>query len=324
MTYLLADIGGTNARFALAEPGTLGRADCIRVVQKLKVADYDTPEQAVEAYLKASDCQPTAACIAVAGPVTGDAFTFTNSPWQFSAKAMAQRFGMKQVKVINDFQAQALGLPFIQSGALTQIGGPEPESESKDQANKIVLGPGTGLGFGGLIRSGNQWQAVTGEGGHVSFAPQDALDLELLRLYWQQHGGRISYERILAGFGLEQLYALMGQALNWDQDALPASEITRLALAAEPHAMDCAKRYLRHLGSYAGDMAMVFTSLGGVYLTGGVALALEPLLGLGDLRAGFEDKGRISHIPQQSPIYLIKTDETPFLGALYSLEESLA
>lgn len=324
MTYLLADIGGTNARFALAEPGSLGQAGCVTRVQKLKVADYDRPNDAVAAYLEAVDVQPTAACIAVAGPVTGDVFKFTNSPWVFSAQGLAQQFGMSRVKVINDFQAQALGLPFIQTSDLSQIGGP---AENDAQANKIVLGPGTGLGFGALIHHADtegtsHWEAVTGEGGHVSFAPQDALDLEILSLYWQLQGGRISYERILAGFGLEQLYRLMSQALGWGQATLPASEITRLALAAEPKALACAKRYLRHLGSYAGDMSMVFTSLGGVYITGGVALALEPLLGLGDLRAGFEDKGRISHIPQGCPLYLIKTDETPFLGALYSLEDS--
>lgn len=328
---LLADIGGTNARFALAraDSGLAGlngnAADTpdvgqetkpkIEALTKLKVADFATPGEAVAAYLSQTGAKPVAACIAVAGPVTGDHFQFTNSPWAFSAQGLADQFGLSLVKVINDYEAQALGLPFLQPEALTQIGGLAPDPASP----RVILGPGTGLGIGALVTDKGHYAAVQGEGGHISFAPQDAFEAELLARYWREHH-RISAERLLAGFGLEALYRLMNPELA----PLKAADIAQqaLELPASP-ARTVALRYLRMLGSYMGDLCLIFTAYGGMYLTGGVAQGLKPLLSEGSLRAGFEFKGRMAHIPQRTPIFLIETDETPFYGTLYALMDAL-
>lgn len=321
---LLADIGGTNARFAVAElpsgaltpvSGPQDQPPRIQALRKLKVADYATPGDAVAAYLRETGARPFAACIAVAGPVTGDYFQFTNSPWAFSAQGLADQFGFSLVKVINDYEAQALGLPFLPQSALTQIGG----QPADPLGPRVILGPGTGLGIGALIHDKGHYAAVQGEGGHISFAPQDSFEAELLARYWREHH-RISAERLLAGFGLEALYRLMNPELA----PLKASAIAEQALteAASP-ARRVALRYLRMLGSYMGDLCLIFTAYGGMYLTGGVAQGLKPLLAEGSLRTGFEYKGRLSHIPQRAPIFLIETDETPFYGALYALMDAL-
>ncbi len=321
---LLADIGGTNARFALAnakavsdETTPLGQESKpkIKALTKLKVANYTTPAEAIAAYLSQTGAKPEAACIAVAGPVTGDHFHFTNSPWAFSAKGLAAQFGLSLVKVINDYEAQALGLPFLQPDVLTQIGG-RPAAPA---APRVILGPGTGLGIGALVTDQGHYAAVQGEGGHISFAPQDAFEAELLARYWREHH-RVSAERLLAGFGLEALYRLMNPELA----PLSAADIAAQALTdpASP-ARAVALRYLRMLGSYMGDLCLIFTAYGGMYLTGGVAQGLKPLLAEGSLRAGFEYKGRMSHIPERTPIFLIETDETPFYGALYALMDAL-
>jgi glucokinase len=321
---LLADIGGTNARFAVAElpsgaltpvSGPQDQPPSIQALRKLKVADYPTPGDAVAAYLRETGARPFAACIAVAGPVTGDYFQFTNSPWAFSAQGLADQFGFSLVKVINDYEAQALGLPFLPQSALTQIGG----QPADPLGPRVILGPGTGLGIGALVHDKGHYAAVQGEGGHISFAPQDAFEAELLARYWREHH-RISAERLLAGFGLEALYRLMNPELA----PLKASAIAEQALSdpASP-ARRVALRYLRMLGSYMGDLCLIFTAYGGMYLTGGVAQGLKPLLAEGSLRTGFEYKGRLSHIPQRAPIFLIETDETPFYGALYALMDAL-
>ena len=328
MKWLVADIGGTNARFALwqreeQKRGQKGQPEGqLTGIRTLSVAHYTSFEDALEDYLQG--IQPDAACFAVAGPViTGPImdtdFTFTNSPWQISCPLIKARFGFKVLHLINDFTAQSWALAELDLSALMQIGGGMRNTE----APRVALGPGTGLGVGALIKAQGHWTPVSGEGGHMGFKPHDALDLELLKLYWQETP-RISDEKMLAGFGLETLYRLICTIEGHKIKALSAKQIITQALEAkEPFALKVVDRHLYHLGALAGDLALLFSAYGGVYLSGGIASALAPRLKTGHLREGFENKDRLKAMIKDIPIYLVKDDKAALLGAVRALEAQL-
>ena len=202
---LIADIGGTNARFALTGPD--GRPTGVR---KLRVADYPGPVEAARAYLAGRPVRE--AVLAVATPVTSDRVAFTNSPWVFSIRDSQAALGLDRLEVINDFTAQALAVPWLTEGERRQIGSGAPVP---GQAIGVI-GPGTGLGVGGLVPVGDRWQPLPGEGGHVSFAAHDAVDVAILAEL-RKRFEHVSNERVLSGPGLVNLAmalaALEGETL---------------------------------------------------------------------------------------------------------------
>jgi glucokinase len=190
---LLADIGGTNARFALAEPGGMPVEE-----RHLLVRDFAKPSDAIDAYL--GDNRVTEAVIAVATPIEGDEIRFTNSHWAFSIEGLRRRHGLSQLAVINGFVAQALAMPHLAAHELEQMGG-----GAGSPARPIsVLGPGTGLGVSALIPGRGGWTALPTESGHVSFAPADAREQAVLD-HLRQQFGHVSNERVLSGQGLLNL-----------------------------------------------------------------------------------------------------------------------
>jgi glucokinase len=288
-TTLVADIGGSNSRFALANSS--GDLEHILVIENDTVADLDA---AVARYLEETEARPRAATLAVAGPVGGEEVVLTNrTNWRLRHGEFAKRFGFSQLRVLNDFEAVAWALPHLGAAHTRPLGTPVEAREGV----KVVLGPGTGLGVAALLPADGRWHVIASEGGHASFGPQ-ALDETAMFAKLREECGAISAETVLSGPGLVRLArALDPQAGRHEPETIVAS-----ALAREPSAHAAARMFVRLLGRFAGGLALTFKALGGVYITGGVAGGLGPLLDEPQFRTAFE-----AHPPHESLLRTIPT-----------------
>ena len=319
---LLADVGGTNARFALeSAPGQIG---CIDV---LPCADYPTLAAALQAYLAAP--APLAAgrvrhaAIAIANPVTGDLVRMTNHHWEFSIEALRQECGFDTLLVENDFSALARALPYLDAGQKRQkrqVGG------GTARAHRAIglLGAGTGLGVSGLVPCGQGWSALRSEGGHVTFSPANDIEIAILRFAWGRFE-HVSAERLLSGVGLELIYSALAWHTGQRDDKLAAAEITRRALADE-----CAlcnqviDVFCGMLGTVAGNLAVTLGAQGGMYIGGGIVPRLGARFDASPFRSRFEQKGRFVAYLAQVPTFVITADYPAFLGVSAILAETLA
>jgi glucokinase len=249
--------------------------------------------------------------IAVAGPVEGDEIQLTNCPWIVKPRQMLAHLGLSDIIVLNDFEAQALSVVALGDEHIERIGGGEPEP----RAGRVVLGPGTGLGVAGLIHALDHWIPVRGEGGHMDIGPRTPRDFEVFP-HIETIEGRISGEQILCGRGLVNVYRAVAAADGRPAPFTRPAEITAAALAkADPVAEEALELFVTCLGRTAGDLALVFMSRGGVFLTGGIAQKIVPALKAGNFRAAFEDKAPHSALMRSMPVYVI----THPLGALAGL-----
>ncbi|SEO66462.1 glucokinase [Aquisalimonas asiatica] len=308
---LIGDVGGTNARFALVAPGAV-QPEAIRA---LPCADFAGITDAVHAYLGDVDAdQPHEACLAFACPVHDDAIRMTNNHWRFSRRAVQAELGLQRFKVINDFTAQALGVPHVAADQLVPIGGGEADPASA----RLVIGPGTGLGMAGVVPGRRNWIPLTTEGGHVAFAPTDAYETEVLRAFRSRYG-RVSVERILCGQGLLELYRTHTQINGLTPDYTAPAEVTAGADAGDPVASAVVDRFLKILGDVCGDAALALGARGGVYLGGGIVPRLLDRLPGSGFRAAFTDKGRMSDYTAGIPTLVVTAEWTGLLGAAEAL-----
>jgi glucokinase len=295
---LIGDIGGTNARFAIivdanSEPGET------RVVQTANYASIDDAIQ--EAVLDHTSLRPRSAVLAVAGPVDSDEIALTNCPWVVRPKAMFETLGLSDIVVLNDFEAQALAVAALGEEHMEKIGSGEPEPT----AGRVVLGPGTGLGVAGLIHACHKWIPVPGEGGHMDIGPRTERDREIFP-HLEPIEGRISGEQILCGRGLVNSYRAIAIADGKEARFTTPAEITAAALdKSDPIAVEALDFFVTALGRTAGDLALVFMSRGGVYLTGGIAQKIVPALKTGNFREAFEDKAPHRELLRSMPVYVI-------------------
>ena len=315
---LLADIGGTNARFALARPGGIPER-----IETLPVAAHGSLEEAATAYLAAhgGGARPVRAALAVAAPVTGDAVALTNHPWRFSQRALAGALGVTSVSVRNDFEALALALPHLQPGDLRPLGGGSGGGDAVVHAPRAVLGPGTGLGMAILVWSGGAWTAVAGEGGHVDFGPADDAEVELLRALLREFG-HASVERVLCGPGLVTLYAAAAArgGLSAPVDATPES-VAAAANGGEAVAVAAVNAFSALLGAVAGDLALTAGARGGIYVAGGVVGALGTAFDAAGFRRRFEAKGRLAPYLAPIPAWHILHPNPALLGLARTAEQ---
>jgi glucokinase len=311
--WLLADVGGTNIRFALTGRDAAGqRAGRLIMPHHFACADYSDLAEAIIAYLTRTGARPQGACVAVAGPVIGDRVSLTNSAWSFSIADTARRFGLAPLLVVNDFQALAHALPLLGPDDVTAIGPPTGVA----RAAKAALGPGTGFGVAGLVPDGAHWIAVTSEGGHMSFAPSDEREEEVIAYLRPRFGGRVSLDRLLCGSGLVAIFEALSALAGQDAVLSGAAEITARGLAGScPTSRATLEFFCAALGSVAGDLALVFAALGGVYLGGGIAPRLLPILANGTFRQRFEAKGREAALVAGIPSYVITRETATLSGA---------
>jgi glucokinase len=295
---LIGDIGGTNARFSVIadEKSEAGEP------QIVKTADYATIDDAIRAaVLDRSSIRPNSAVLAVAGPVEADEIPLTNCPWIVKPRQMLSSLGLGDVVVLNDFEAQALAVVALGEEHMEQIGGGAPEPN----AGRVVLGPGTGLGVAGLVHAFGGWVPIPGEGGHMDIGPRTPRDYAVFPNI-ETIEGRVSGEQILCGRGLVNAYRAIAKTDGKAAKLSVPADITAAALAGtDDIAVETLSMFATCLGRTAGDLALVFMSRGGVFLTGGIAQKIVPALKAGNFRAAFEDKAPHSELLRTIPVYVI-------------------
>jgi glucokinase len=309
---LIADVGATNARFALL--GTTGQIERVRV---LACADYPTIEAAIEAYygqepaLTPSESQrPRAAALAIAGPITGDRVAMTNHPWSFAIGELRRRLDVDRVLAVNDFTAVAAAIPHLKPSDGSAVGGGSPAASVPIG----VIGPGSGLGAGGLIPMGESWLALSGEGGHITMAPATARESVVLD-HMRQRFDHVSAERLLSGPGLLNLYNTLAQIDGVPAASYSPAQITDPQIGErDPHCREAVEIFCAMLGTIAGNLALTLGARGGVYIAGGIAPKLGPRFAASMFRRRFEDKGRMRPYLASIPTYVITHPFPAFFG----------
>lgn len=307
---LIADVGGTYARFALeVAPHVFEQA------QSLRCADFADFHAAVTGYLNAlQGVRPDSvrhAAIAIANPVAGDDVRMTNYHWQFSIEQMRQRLGLDNLVVVNDFTALAMAVPGLSVSQRRQFGGGQALARSVIG----LIGAGTGLGVSGLIPANDGWVALGTEGGHSSFAPHDERELAILRFAWRQYD-HVSFERLASGPGIALIYLALAEHAGVAVAPLDAPEITRRALAGEDAlCKEAIDTFCAILGTAAGNLAVTQGALGGIYIGGGIVPRLGVYFDASPFRARFEDKGRFADYMRRIPTFVITAEDATLQGA---------
>ncbi len=316
---LIGDVGGTNARFALADLSHLPAA--ISQIRDYPSHAYARVTDIVRDYLAGQKLPslPGAAAIAVAGPIVHGAVHFTNLGWTLSESELKD-MGFAQARLVNDFAALALATPHLQPDALHDIGGAGSGDSEKTTA---VIGPGTGFGASALVRNGRAAIAMAAEGGHASFAPADAMEREILRVLAGKFP-HVSIERVLSGPGLQNLHEALNMIESVGDSVNDPAEITRRALAGEQPFARTLARFCAILGSVAGDFALCYGAQGGVFIAGGIAPAILSALEKSEFRRRFEAKGRFKSYLRAIPTRIIIHTHAAFLGAAELAREMTA
>ncbi len=310
--YLVADIGATNSRFSLA-----GDAGLSGEMVRLETAGASSGVELVDAAL-AELGRPAiaAACLAVAGPVQDGRGEITNGSLAFAVTELSGHLG-RPVELVNDFTAQARALPELQH--LRQLGGAAPRA-----GTKAVLGPGTGLGMGVLVPWDGGWRVLGSEGGHADLAPGSPLETELVAVLQMEHG-HVSWETVLSGPGLERLYRAVCRLWGSEPEDLAAEEISeRGENAADPVCHQTLELFFGLLGAAAGNLALTVYALGGVYVGGGIVPRLAEFAAGSPLRRRFEERGPMTALIRDVPLYLILDENPGLVGALACLRDALA
>lgn len=294
---LVADIGGTHARFAVSD-------GALRAVVSLPSKDFASLADAAKAYLAKVDVRPSRAAFAVAGPVGEGAVTLTNLGWSFTAGELSTALGMR-VTLLNDFEAIACSVPHLAACDLVTVG---RDIEGEKDGTVAIVGPGTGFGVGGWSHG----HALVTEGGHADFAPGDDVEIEILKVL-RARFGHVSWERLLSGPGLVNLHAAMG-----GRETLSPQEITA-RVGRDPLCTEVFARFCAILGSAAGDIALTLGARGGVLIAGGILPAMRAPFAASQFRARFEAKGRFAAYLKAIPTRLIVQDHAGLIGAAASL-----
>jgi glucokinase len=306
---LVGDIGGTNARFAIAEPGRHPNN-----ARKLPIAQYTGIAEAVEYYLSGQTVEE--AVLAVAGPVLGDEVTFTNSAWRFSIEDVRQRLGLRRLIVINDLVAQALSvtaLPAHEIGSL-KSGMRDPKQPA------LVIAPGTGLGVAFLLNNAGTFVGIASEAGHATFAPMDGVQGQILS-HLQGRYGHVSVERLLSGPGLLAIATTLAKIKKQVIDLRDPRDVSARAVADQcPICLEAIRIFSSILGSTAGNLALTLLAGGGIFITGGLCRSLQPLWDMEALTEAFVAKGRLRSYLEGIPIDQILRPHAGLLGAAVYVE----
>lgn len=314
---LVADVGGTNVRFALVD---LDRPRGVSLVapQELVAKAHAGIAEAARSYLAGRKlaAPPAAAVLAVAGPVRDDAISLTNLNWSFSADGLRGALHIDRVHLINDFEAVAYCVPHLEASDLVAIGPVLPAPDpAKERETVAIVGPGTGLGVGGYVRSHDAMFALVTEGGHVAFAPTDDLEIEVLKFLRKRHR-HVSAERILSGPGLANLHEAMAEIEGVGGDRLEAHQITaRARMDADSFCAKVFARFCAILGSVCGDVALVMGAREGMLIAGGILPAMADIFAASAFRERFEAKGRFREYLREIPTRLIVQDYAGLMGA---------
>ncbi|MDD4930107.1 MAG: glucokinase [Gallionella sp.] len=317
MSYILSgDIGGTKTRLAIVEvSGTK-----VSIVRESCYAsrDFAAFEQLLADFL-AGLVQPYHAAFGVAGPVQGSVVQTTNLPWLIDADALKGQFGFARCTLLNDLEAMAYGLPALACDDLQVL-----QAGAADATGNIaVIAAGTGLGEAGLYWDGKQHHPFATEGGHSSFSPENEVEFALLRHLQLKHL-HVSWERVVSGMGLPDLYEFFcqyrgGATPPWLLEEMRhgdiAAAISKAAMTGTDEICVQTLHCFVHLyGAEAGNLALKLMSHGGLYIGGGIAPKILPLLNTGVFMASFLGKGRMRHLLEAMPVKVMLNDKAALYG----------
>ena len=309
---LLADIGGTNARFALSESAS-DSGDQAGPIDYVKVADFPTVREAIADVLarRSGGKQPKRAVLAVAGPVTNNRCVMTNSPWVIDGNELQPTLGFDSVHVLNDFEVVAWSLPALRPADLIPLGG----QDGLPGEPLLVVGPGTGFGVSCLVERHSSRLAVVTEAGHATLPAENERE-ERMIASMRRRFGHVSIERgALSGSGLQSLYEAMAEVDEAQVPQRDAAGITRAALDGTCELSRATlEMFCAILGSVAGNLAVTFGARGGVYIAGGIVPRFPEFLAASAFRARFEAKGRFQDYLRNIPTRLVMKTDASFIG----------
>jgi glucokinase len=315
---LAGDIGGTHSRLAFFDASN----GHLKLVNEAIYPSRDYPglEQIVSSFVRQDSGKLDAACFGVAGPVREGRAQISNLPWAVETARLSTELKLLSTFLINDLEAMAWGIGALQANDVVTL---NPGAKNAT-GNRAVIAAGTGLGQAGMFWDGRQHQVFACEGGHSDFGPRGNLQIELLR-YLAAKFGRVSYERVLSGPGLVNIYQFLrdsgrGEEPNWLAQAMtigdPAAAISRAALEGKStlceQALDV---FVAIYGAEAGNLALKILSTGGIFITGGIAPKILPKLSSSIFLDAFLDKGRMRPLVESMPMHVIVNENTGLLGA---------
>jgi glucokinase len=315
---LAGDIGGTNARLAVFD--VLDGHFSLISASVFPSREYTSLDEIVSKFVRTANVHPDAACFGVAGPVRNGRVEASNLPWIIESKRLAEELDLKKALLINDLEANAWGIAFLDPADLVSLN----QVKGTPIGNQAVISAGTGLGEAGMYWDGTTHHVFACEGGHADFAPRNELETELLR-YLRVRFGHVSYERIVSGPGLVNVFNFLrdtgrGVEPKWLADEMlhsdPAAAISRAAIEGKcglsEQAIDL---FVSIYGAEAGNLALKIMATGGIYLGGGIAPKMLPKLAGPLFMEGFLSKGRMQHLLEAIPVKVITDDKVALLGA---------
>jgi glucokinase len=308
MNIIAADVGGTKTRLVVADTD---RPEDVLYEARYNSGDFDGFEPLLKSFIEESGCDNrhlAALSLAFPGVVNGAEARLTNLPWTISKEALQDEFGVEQIHFMNDFQASALGTAHLMVQDLICLN----PGVHNNEATRVAVGAGTGLGVSWMICNGADSRAWSTEGGHVDFAPVDEQQIELLRFLIKRHG-HVSYERLLSGEGLVALYEFCSGNEAGEIDAAWVHAEAENNNEAASRAMSL---FVRIYGAFVGNMALLFKPEGGIYITGGIAAKIISWMQSDDFIAAYLNKGRMRTVAEQMSVYLVINERVGVIGAI--------
>lgn len=319
---LAVDIGASKTNLGLFTVKESPRKPTMEA--SLVSRDFASATKLLQYFLERCDCDVDSACIGVPGPVLDNQSTITNLPWIINGLQLEQDLSIKTIRLVNDLEATAASVPFLQERDLYQLN----KGVRREKANRAVISPGTGLGEAFLCKNdGNGFTAYPSEGGHCDFAPSNSLELEMLA-YLQDKIGHVSYEQVCSGLGIVNIYKFLKESTNarepewlqerYAQTADQSRVIIDVATDAEIPYPICRKTleiFVSILGAEAGNMALKVMAHGGVYLGGGIPPRIIGILDSSNFLKTFLNKGRMSSLLSDVPVHIITNLKAPMIGA---------
>jgi glucokinase len=304
---LIGDIGGTNARFAIAQDGKYGQ------LKHVETEHYPSLHDALADYLKTlpqGERSGLSGALAIAGPVLGDRISLTNKAWSFSIEDLKQSLHLTSLMVANDFAATAQAIPHLSPQQKFVIG----PTIANAHGNIGVVGPGTGFGMSSLIPHGGGWTLIAGEGGHATLAASTEEEFKIIQML-RKRWSHVSAERVLSGAGLVNLYEALCALRGIEPLMLSPADVTRRAMdKSDDNCVRAFDRFCDFLGSVAGDLALTIGAFGGLYIAGGILPRFKEAFAASAFRERFEAKGRFASMLAKMPTWLILEESPALIG----------
>ncbi len=319
MIVLAGDVGGTKTRLGLFS--VENRNVKKLVFERYPNKNFDKLADIVRLFMATHDAHPRSAAIGIAGPVIDGVCKATNLPWKIDVGLLSKRIEIPRTTIVNDFVAHAHGIDALRNKDIAVM----QKGKYENLSNKVVFGPGTGLGEAIVAQHGGDTIVVPSEGGHQDFAPQDQLQMDLFKHLSQKYGGHVSIERILSGPGLMNVY----EFLKKKKIAKESREIKKLLEAKNSdkpaiimrHAFKdklCKKTtdlFFAVLGAEAGNLALQSMAFGGIYIIGGLVRSNISVMRRSPFLKAFLKKGRMSHLMKRFPVYVVKNEQMGIMGS---------